>query len=94
MILRTGRPDGWTVTAGTKALGVRSPVLRHQQYTLYDTSYCNVQVLDLTAEAYLEDGAVIDLNALDELELAAYQPQRRRRKGQRHQEQVRKLITI
>jgi hypothetical protein len=53
-----------------------------------------VQVLDLTAEAYLEDGAVIDLNALDELELAAYQPQRRRRKRQRHQEQVRKLVTI
>jgi hypothetical protein len=51
-----------------------------------------MQVLDLTAETYLEDGAIIDLDGVDELQLAAYQPQRRRRKRQRLQEQVRKLI--
>lgn len=48
-------------------------------------------MLDLTAETYLADGAIIDLDALDGLELAALQPLRRRRKRQRQQEQVHML---
>ena len=94
MIWGTGQANGRTSTAGTEALGVTSPALKHQQWSVYDTSCCGLQVLDLTAETYLEDGAIIDLDALDEVELAAYQPQRQRRKRQRLQEQVRKLNII
>lgn len=91
MILTTGRADGRTVTAGTEALGITGPMSKHQPCSVYETNHCDLQVLDLTAETYLANGATIDLDVLDVLELAALQPQRRRRKRQRHQEQVRKL---
>jgi hypothetical protein len=59
-----------------------APLLQYLQPSLFE-----VQVVDLSAATLLDDGAVIDLDALSDPDVVP-RPQRRRRKRQRRQTEV------